>query len=52
MEENLRRAMTISHGSPAVFVTRPLSLSLLVVALLLLAVMLIPSIAKSREKIF
>jgi putative tricarboxylic transport membrane protein len=52
MEENLRRAMTISHGSPAVFVTRPLSLSLLVAALLLLAVMLVPSIAKGREKIF
>lgn len=52
MEENLRRAMTISHGSPAVFVTRPLSLSLLAAALLLLAVMLVPSIAKGREKIF
>jgi TctA family transporter len=52
MEENLRRAMTLSHGSPAVFVTRPLSLALLSVALLLLVVMLIPSLAKRREKTF
>ena len=29
MEENLRRSMTISHGDPTVFVTRPLSLGLL-----------------------
>ncbi len=52
MEENLRRAMTISHGNPAVFVTRPLSLALLAIALLLLAAMLVPSIAKRREKTF
>jgi TctA family transporter len=52
MEENLRRAMTISHGNPAVFVTRPLSLMLLAMALLLLAAMLVPSIAKRREKTF
>ena len=52
MEDNLRRAMTISHGSPAVFFTRPLSLSLLMAALLLLAVTMVPSIKKGREKIF
>ena len=46
MEENLRRAMTISHGTPAVFFTRPLSLSLLVAALLLLVVTMVPSITK------
>lgn len=52
MEENLRRAMTISHGNPAVFVTRPLSLALLGMALLLLLAMLVPSIAKRRQKTF
>ena len=52
MEENLRRAMTISHGNPAVFVTRPLSATLLGMALLLLLAMLVPSIAKRREKTF
>jgi TctA family transporter len=52
MEDNLRRAMTISRGNPAVFVTRPLSLALLAVALLLLLAILFPSIAKRREKAF
>jgi putative tricarboxylic transport membrane protein len=52
MEDNLRRAMTISRGDPTVFVTRPLSLALLTVALVLLAAMLFPSIAKRREKTF
>ena len=51
-EENLRRSMTISHGSPAVFFTRPLSLSLLMAALLLLVITMVPAINKSREKIF
>jgi TctA family transporter len=51
-EENLRRSMTISHGSPAVFFTRPLSLSLLTAALLLLVITMVPAINKSREKIF
>ena len=51
-EENLRRAMTISHGSPAVFFTRPLSLSLLIAAFLLLVITMVPAINKSREKIF
>jgi TctA family transporter len=52
MEDNLRRAMTISHGNPAIFVTRPLSLTLLTVALLLLVGILFPSIAKRREETF
>ena len=52
MEENLRRAMTISRGDPTIFVTRPLSLVLLAMAALLLLVMLVPSIAKRREKTF
>ena len=51
-EENLRRAMTISHGSPAVFFTRPLSLTLLIAAFLLLLITMVPAINKSREKIF
>jgi len=51
-EENLRRAMTISHGSPAVFFTRPLSLTLLIAAFLLLVITMVPAINKSREKIF
>jgi putative tricarboxylic transport membrane protein len=52
MEENLRRAMTISHGDPTIFVTRPISLVLLVASALMLAAMLIPAIAKKRDKSF
>jgi len=52
MEDNLRRAMTISRGDPTVFITRALSLSLLTAALLLLAAILVPSLAKSRKKTF
>jgi putative tricarboxylic transport membrane protein len=52
MEENLRRSMTISHGDPTVFLTRPISLGLLVASFLMLAAMLIPSLAKRRAKTF
>lgn len=52
MEEYLRRAMTISHGSPTVFFTRPLSLTLLILALIFLVATMIPSIARRREKTF
>jgi putative tricarboxylic transport membrane protein len=44
--------MTISHGDPSIFFTRPISLGLLVVSALMLLVTLIPSIAKKREKTF
>jgi putative tricarboxylic transport membrane protein len=52
MEENLRRALLLSRGDWSVFVTRPLSASLLAVAVLLLLVVLSPSIKKRREEAF
>ena len=52
MEEYLRRALLISRGDWSVFVTRPLSASLLAVAVLLLIVVLLPSIKKKREEAF
>ena len=52
MEENLRRAMLLSRGDWSVFVTRPLSAGLLVVAAILLAVVLLPSIKSKREEAF
>ncbi len=52
MEEYLRRALLISRGDWSVFVTRPLSASLLVVAAILLAVVLMPSVKKKREEAF
>jgi len=52
MEENLRRAMLLSRGDWSVFVTRPLSASLLAVALLLLIIVALPSIKSKRQEAF
>jgi putative tricarboxylic transport membrane protein len=52
MEENLRRAMLLSRGDWSVFVTRPLSLGLLIAASLLLVIVMLPSIKKKREETF
>ena len=52
MEENLRRSLLLSRGDWMVFLTRPLSASLLAVALLLLVVVLMPSVKKQREEAF
>jgi putative tricarboxylic transport membrane protein len=52
LEENLRRAMLLSRGSPSVFVTHPLSLGLLVVAAALLVIVVMPSVRSKREEAF
>jgi putative tricarboxylic transport membrane protein len=52
MEENLRRALLLSRGDPAVFVTRPISATLLVLSVLLIAIVMAPSIRKKREEAF
>ena len=52
LEENLRRAMTISRGDWTVFFTRPLSATLLVIALLVLVLVFLPSIRAKREEVF
>ncbi|MBL8386702.1 MAG: tripartite tricarboxylate transporter permease [Hydrogenophaga sp.] len=52
MEEYLRRALLISRGDWSVFVTRPLSASLLAVAVVLLLIVLLPSIKAKREEAF
>jgi putative tricarboxylic transport membrane protein len=52
MEEYLRRALLLSRGDWSVFVTRPLSASLLVAALALLVVVMLPSIKAKREEAF
>jgi putative tricarboxylic transport membrane protein len=52
MEENLRRAMRYAQGDPIVFVERPLSASLLAIALLLLVIVLLPAIRRKREDVF
>jgi TctA family transporter len=52
MEENLRRALLLSRGDPSVFFTRPISLTLLIIAALLLVIVMAPSIARKREEVF
>jgi putative tricarboxylic transport membrane protein len=52
LEENLRRAMLLSRGSPSVFVTHPLSLGLLLVAATLLVVVVMPTVRSKREEAF
>ena len=52
MEENLRRALLLSRGDPAVFVDRPISLGLLITAGLLLMVVVVPAVRKKREEAF
>ena len=51
MEENLRRAMLISRGDPSVFVTRPISCGMLIVALALLLMIVAPQLRKKREEV-
>jgi TctA family transporter len=52
MEENLRRALLLSRGDWSVFVTRPLSATLLAMAVLMLVIVLLPSVKKKREETF
>ncbi|MCK0209952.1 tripartite tricarboxylate transporter permease [Starkeya koreensis] len=52
MEENLRRAMQVSYGDPAIFVTRPISAVLLLAALGCLILVLLPAFRRTREVAF
>ena len=52
MEENLRRALLLSRGDWSVFVTRPLSASLLAVAAILVVIVLLPAVKNKREEAF
>jgi len=52
MEENFRRALLLARGDYTTFVTRPLSMSLLVMAALLIVLVALPSIRKKREEAF
>ena len=52
MEENLRRAMLLSRGDWSVFVTRPLSLTMLLMALAMIVIISLPAISKKREATF
>jgi TctA family transporter len=52
MEENLRRAMRISGGDPTIFINRPISLGLLLAAVLLLVLVALPTIRSRRDEAF
>ena len=52
MEENLRRALLLSRGDWSTFLTRPLSASLLIAAVLLVVVVTLPAIRSKREVAF
>jgi putative tricarboxylic transport membrane protein len=52
MEENLRRSMVLSRGDPMIFVTRPLSLTLLLMAAGVVLLVALPQFRKTRETAF
>jgi putative tricarboxylic transport membrane protein len=52
LEEYLRRSLIISRGDPTVFLTRPLSATLLALAALALVVAVLPSVRRKREVVF
>ena len=52
MEENFRRALLLARGDFTVFVTRPLSLGLLIAAAALVVIVTLPAVKKTREEAF
>ncbi|MHA6297188.1 tripartite tricarboxylate transporter permease [Devosia sp. CAU 1758] len=52
LEEHLRRAMIISRGDPMIFVERPISATLLAMALAAVVVAVLPSIRRKRAEVF
>ena len=52
LEEHLRRAMIIARGDPMIFLQRPISAALLGLAVLALAIVLMPNVAKKRAEVF
>lgn len=52
MEENLRRAMLMSRGDPTVFLTKPISVTLLGLAIFLVVLSAIPMVRRRREDVF
>ena len=52
MEENFRRALLLSRGDFMTFLTRPLSLGLLIAAALLVVIVALPAVKKTREEAF
>ena len=52
IDEHLRRALALSDGDAGVFITRPLSATLLAMALLVPCLVLIPYLGRRRKELF
>jgi putative tricarboxylic transport membrane protein len=52
IEQNFKRALQMSYGDPTTFVTRPISLGLLILGAVFLGLMLLPAIRRTREVAF
>jgi TctA family transporter len=52
MEDHLRRALIIARGDAMVFFERPISAALLATAVAVLALVLIPAVARGRKQVF
>jgi TctA family transporter len=52
MEEYLRRALLLSRSDPMVFLERPISATMLVLATLAVAAVLLPNLRRKREEAF
>jgi TctA family transporter len=50
IEENLRRAMLVANGDPSVFVTRPISLVLLVLSIGMVILFSLPRVRQRRDE--
>ncbi len=49
-EENLRRAFVISKGDPSIFVTRPISIVLILMILALVLLIFLPAFQQNKEE--
>lgn len=52
LEQHLRRALIISRGDPSIFIERPVSAALLLLAAAALAIAILPAIRQKREEVF
>ena len=52
MEEYLRRALLLSRGDPMVFITRPISATMLALGVIAIVVASLPTFYKKREETF
>ena len=50
LEENFRRAMLVSRGSLGIFVQRPISAAFLAATVVLLALMVVPSFRRAKDR--